>query len=76
MLYGSGMDTTSIKKACAVAGGVTALARLLNVTVPTVSEWTRARRPVPSTRCIAIERAVNGKVTRYQLRPDVFGRHA
>lgn len=27
----------------------------------------------PAHHCLAIEEATGGKVTRYQLRPDVFG---
>jgi DNA-binding transcriptional regulator YdaS (Cro superfamily) len=38
----------------------------------TVAMW-RARKRVPAERCIAIETATDGAVTRYDLRPDVFG---
>lgn len=27
----------------------------------------------PANRCLAIEAATNGAVTRYELRPDVYG---
>ncbi len=30
-------------------------------------------RRVPAHRCLAIEAATKGAVTRYELRPDVFG---
>lgn len=35
------------------------------------SGW-RGRR-VPAERCLAIEQATGGAVTRYELRPDIFG---
>lgn len=34
---------------------------------------TKKGRPVPAEICPAIEQATAGKVTRYDLRPDVFG---
>ena len=46
------------------------LARRLNVAAPTVAEWCSGRRPVPIARCLAIERATEGAVTRRDLRPD------
>ena len=38
-----------------------------------VTQWVTGRRPVPPKQCIPIELATGGKVTRYELRPDVFG---
>jgi len=35
-----------------------------------VSKW---RRRVPPGRCVPLEEMTGGRVTRYQLRPDVFG---
>ncbi|MGH8651331.1 MAG: transcriptional regulator [Gammaproteobacteria bacterium] len=37
-----------------------------------VQQWTAAGR-VPPDRCLAVEHATEGKVSRYELRPDVFG---
>lgn len=62
---------TPLEKAILLAGSGSKLARLLDVTSMTVTQW--KRRGVPAERCMAIERAVNGAVTRYDLRPDVFG---
>jgi DNA-binding transcriptional regulator YdaS (Cro superfamily) len=47
------------------------LAQLCGVVPMTISQW--LRRGVPARRCVAIERVTQGKVTRYALRPDVFG---
>lgn len=44
----------------------------IGVTQARVSHWINGAR-VPSERCIAIETATGGAVTRYDLRPDVFG---
>ncbi|MDE2467338.1 MAG: helix-turn-helix domain-containing protein [Bradyrhizobium sp.] len=52
-------------------GGVTQLARCLEVHQTVVSQWKRRGR-VPPKYCIPIERLVHSRVTRYQLRPDVF----
>lgn len=44
----------------------------IGIRCASVSGW-RKRQKVPANRCLAIEEATAGKVTRYQLRPDVFG---
>lgn len=38
-----------------------------------VSHWYTKIKPVPAHHCIPIEEATNGQVTRYDLRPDIFG---
>ena len=39
-----------------------------------VGKWLHAtKQGIPAEYCRAIEQATNGKVTRYELRPDVFG---
>lgn len=59
------MDIT--KQAIEKAGGTAALARALNIRPQAVSQWEK----VPAERVIQVE-AISG-VSRYQLRPDVFG---
>lgn len=49
-------------------GGPTVVARMLGIKVPSVIGW--AGR-IPADRCPAIERAVAGRVTCEELRPDV-----
>jgi len=46
------------------------LADQLGITQGAVSQW--LRRGVPPGRVIAIERATGGKVTRHELRPDLY----
>lgn len=51
-------------------GSVSALASSLGVQPPTVHQWCNGARPVPIEKCVAIERATSGAVTREDLRPD------
>jgi DNA-binding transcriptional regulator YdaS (Cro superfamily) len=63
-----------IKQAIEALGGKQSeLADRLDVTPQAVSQWVLGIRPVPAKHCIPIETATGGAVTRYQLRPDVFG---
>jgi DNA-binding transcriptional regulator YdaS (Cro superfamily) len=55
-----------------ILGTQEALAAALGIKSPSISEW-RKRGKVPPERCIAIEQATEGAVTRYELRPDIFG---
>lgn len=67
------MDKTPIQKAIEAADGQAALARAIKVQSQVVWQWADGRRPVPAHHCLAIEDACKGAVTRYDLRPDVFG---
>jgi DNA-binding transcriptional regulator YdaS (Cro superfamily) len=60
----------ALELAIDAAGGVVELARKLKLKKQAVSQWTRA----PAKRVLAIEAATGGVVTRYRLRPDIFGR--
>lgn len=53
-------------------GGVSRTAHLLNVTQPAVSNWL-ARGQVSVYAARHLERLTEGRVTREQLRPDVYG---
>lgn len=57
----------------AVGGKQTELASRISVTPQALYQWINNLRPVPAKHCIAIEQATDGAVTRYDLRPDVFG---
>lgn len=67
------MDTQTICNAIRHVGGQAEMARRIDVPVAMVWQWSKGLRPIPSKHCIPIERATNGAVTRYDLRPDVFG---
>lgn len=74
------MDThiPPLDRAIAHLGSQRALADALHIRSPSISEW-RAKlqegnpKAVPADRCLPIERATGGAVTRYDLRPDIFG---
>lgn len=59
-----------LQRAIRAAGSLRVLARLLGEYEPTVCNW--QHRGVPPEKCIAVELAVDRKVTRYELRPDIF----
>lgn len=61
----------SINTAIKHVGGISALAKALGVTPPTVHQWLKGQRPIPAERCPAIERLTNRMVTCEALRPDV-----
>lgn len=67
------MNTSPIKRAVQSVGSNAALAIQVGVSPGMVSQWVSGKRPVAATRCAAIETATKGAVTRYELRPDVFG---
>lgn len=55
-------------------GSQALLAEKLGIKQPTVSEWARGDRPIPIERCVDIERATDGAVTRRELRPEDWHR--
>jgi len=64
------MDDPGLAKALQAAGGSNAdLARLLGISPSAISQWVR----VPYRRALQIEARTAGRVTREELRPDVFG---
>lgn len=60
-----------LDRAISICGSQAELSKRLGLFPQYVNNW--RRRGVPAERCIAIEEATGGKVTRYDLRPDVFG---
>ncbi|WP_041421213.1 transcriptional regulator [Sideroxydans lithotrophicus] len=64
------MKTNPIIQAGEAVGGLGVLARILSVSAPTVSQWKSGIRPIPAERCVEIEQATSGQVTRKDLRPD------
>lgn len=60
------MRDRGLQRAIDAAGGIAALARVLGIAQPSVSQWTR----VPTDRVAAVEMAT--KIPRAELRPDLF----
>lgn len=57
-----------IEQAADVVGGASKLADLIGVSIQTLSNW--RGRGIPIERCVAIEQATGGVVTRRDLRDD------
>ncbi|MEB5150235.1 Cro/CI family transcriptional regulator, partial [Pseudomonas aeruginosa] len=49
-----------------------AAAKAVGVTPQAVSEIVRIGKKVPAEWCLPIERATEGKITRHELRPDLY----
>lgn len=64
-------DMTPLDRAIEHCGGLGRLADSLKVTYQAVQKW--RKKGVPAERCRDVEAVTGGAVTRYELRPDVFG---
>jgi len=64
---------TPLQSAIEIMGSQTALARACGVEQGHVWHWLNRAKKLPAERAIQIEHATNGRVTRHQLRPDLFG---
>lgn len=61
----------ALEQAITILGRPSALARACGTFPQAVSRWRRQGYP-PVKYVLAIERATAGKVSRYQLRPDIY----
>jgi DNA-binding transcriptional regulator YdaS (Cro superfamily) len=57
----------ALERACEIVGSPTKLAAALNVSLQVLGNW--KERGIPIERCVAVENATGGKVTRRELRP-------
>jgi TorA maturation chaperone TorD len=64
------MRESGLEEAIRAAGGIGALARLIGISQPSVSNWSR----IPAERVVAIEVATG--IDRSILRPDLYGERA
>ncbi len=62
------MNREIIKEAERLAGGTKKLGEIAGVSSQCVSQW----RKIPLKHVMKIEKALDRKITRYQMRPDVF----
>lgn len=60
----------ALQRAIEAAGGLTRLAERIGVSPQVVSNW--RSRGIPADRVLAVERASDGKVSRSELRPDLY----
>jgi len=64
------MSKEAVKKAVDIVGGQPILAAICGVRQQAVSRWVTSG--CPAERVLQIEKAVDGKVTRHELRPDLY----
>lgn len=68
------MCQDAVKRAILIAGGPSKLARLLGkeFSQPQISNWLYRNKKIPVRHVILVEKALKGKITRYELRPDLY----
>lgn len=68
------MSNEYLKEAILIVGSQSALARACGgrVRQQHIWNWLNRDKKVPAEYVIAIERATLGRITRYQLRPDIY----
>ena len=71
---GTSLTMKALENAIQLAGGQTQLARRLGGSVKQayIWNWLNRDKRVPGEYVIPIEKAVDGKVTRHELRPDLY----
>lgn len=72
MLYKEGMQTTALEKAVELLGSQAELARKIGKKQAHIWNWLHRDRKVPADMAMRIEEATAGKVTRHELRPDLY----
>ncbi len=68
------MTRVAVEEAARIVGGKSRLATILGIKPPTVHQWLKLERPIPPERCVQIERATGGVVSRRDLRPNDWQR--
>lgn len=63
----------ALQKAVELAGGQSSLAKAIGVKQQHVWNWLNRDGKPAAEHVLGIEKATEGRVTRYDLRPDVFG---
>lgn len=64
----------AFKKAIEILKGQNKAAKVIGRSQPTLSRMLSRGKLAHPEDCQLIEKATNGRVTRYQLRPDIFGK--
>lgn len=62
----------ALRQAIAIAGSQSELARRLHVKQSTVWSWLNETKRVPAEVCGQIETATQGRVTKSDIRPDIW----
>jgi DNA-binding transcriptional regulator YdaS (Cro superfamily) len=67
---GSNAPMLLIDYLAAERGRAAALARAIDVKPAQIGKWVKGVRPIPTKKCVRIERVTAGQVTRRELRAD------
>ena len=70
------MSINALEKAIEIAGGQSALGRLIDRDQKAIWAWINTTQKVPAEDVLKIEEAVKGQVSRHELRPDVYPKSA
>lgn len=62
----------ALREAKDLIGSESAMADVVGVKQPSVNYILNSGKKVPAEWCISIEEATGGKITRHQLRPDLY----
>lgn len=65
------VEKSAIERACDMTGGQSGLASLFNISPQSVQKWV-AKKTVPPSRAMAIERFTGGAVKAVELCPSCF----
>lgn len=68
------MSIEALQKAIDIAGGQSALGRKIRRDQRTIWAWLNTTQKVPAEDVLAVENATEGKISRYELRPDIYPR--
>ncbi len=61
-----------MNKIIKIVGNQRRIARALDVSPERICHWLNRDRSIPAEHVLDLEELTGGKVTRYQMRPDVF----
>lgn len=62
----------ALQAALEIFGTQSAMAAAIGLRQQSVNDVFRAEREAPAKWCIPLEKATGGKITRHQLRPDLY----
>lgn len=62
-----------LKRAVSIVGTQRELGEKCDVSQQNVWNWIHVLKGAPAKYCTKIEQATGGKVSRHELRPDIFG---
>ena len=70
------MSIEALEKAVEIAGGQSALGRKIGRDQKAIWAWLNTTQKVPAEDVLKIEAALENKITRFDLRPDIYPKPA